>query len=188
VPGEDARPGGAVFLFGRPLVGVCAEVVLLGKLLTPLRFVALLASLAAACSNPSLVNDDDPFDDPFFHEGLGSGTSSLDEILREPAPSVGWLASDGFVQQRHARDGDDPQGGSGGGEDGVLLQAEGGGDASDPEGLYAGAEGDEEDVYGGRLPQRGQKSFYERAQEATLATMSVLVGAGMAALPFLVGT
>ena len=34
----------------------------------------------------------------------------------------------------------------------------------------------------------GEKSFSEKAQEATLATLSILVGAGMTALPFLLGT
>ena len=38
------------------------------------------------------------------------------------------------------------------------------------------------------MAARGGKSFYDKAQEATMATMSVLVGAGMAALPFLIGT
>lgn len=34
----------------------------------------------------------------------------------------------------------------------------------------------------------GEKSFSEKAQEASLATLSILVGAGMTALPFLIGT
>ena len=33
-----------------------------------------------------------------------------------------------------------------------------------------------------------EKTFAEKAQEASLATLSILVGAGMTALPFLVGT
>src|SRR5581483_6218992 len=33
-----------------------------------------------------------------------------------------------------------------------------------------------------------EKTFGEKAEEATLATMSVLIGAGMAALPYLLGT
>lgn len=36
-------------------------------------------------------------------------------------------------------------------------------------------------------PQREQ-TFSEKAQEASLATLSILVGAGMTALPFLIGT
>lgn len=165
-----------------------------GKHHSPLRVAALLAFLAVACSgNSSLVDPNDPFDDPFFREGW-DGTSSLDEILREPAPSVGWLARDGFVQQRPPSDADDPYAAGPDGEpraageagsDNVLLRAESGGstDGDDPADVYGGEYGDEEDVGG-----RNQKSFYERASEATLATMSVLVGAGMAALPFLIGT
>jgi len=160
---------------------------LLGKLFTPVRAVALLASLALACSSPALVNDDDPFDDPFFHDGLGSGTSSLDEILREPAPSVGWLAADGNVQQRPShrswRNGEPADAEAADGDDSVLLRAEGGGD--DPDVVYGADDRDDDAI---DVPRRGQKSFYEKAQEATMATMSVLVGAGMAALPFLIGT
>jgi hypothetical protein len=156
---------------------------LLGKLFRPVCWFGALALFALACSSsPALVNDDDPFDDPFFHDGLGSGTSSLDEILREPAPSVGWLAADGAVHQGSRRGQGGGSDGAGEQDDGVLLQAEGGGD--DPDAVY-GADGGEEDD---GVPRRGQKTFYEKAQEATMATMSVLVGAGMAALPFLIGT
>jgi len=35
---------------------------------------------------------------------------------------------------------------------------------------------------------QSEKSFSQKAQEATLATLSILVGAGMTALPFLIGT
>lgn len=35
---------------------------------------------------------------------------------------------------------------------------------------------------------RGEKTFGEKAQEASMATLSILVGAGMTALPFLLGT
>ncbi len=165
-----------------------------GKHHKSLRVAALLALLAFACSgNSSLVDPNDPFDDPFFREGW-DGTSSLDEILREPAPSVGWLARDGFVHQQPPSDADEPYGyaagaghddrATGEGGDNVLLEAESGGttEGEDPAEIY-GAYGEED--AGAR---RGQKSFYERASEATLATMSVLVGAGMAALPFLIGT
>jgi len=153
-----------------------------GKLLRPLLMVALLAF---ACSNnKSLLNEDDPFDDAFFSDGLSSGTSSLDEILRQPAPSVGHLAREGALPpSRSARERVNEKLGTGSSEEGVLLQAE---DNGDGEESYADAGSDEEDEDYARA--RGQKSFYERASEATLATMSVLVGAGMAALPFLIGT
>jgi hypothetical protein len=143
------------------------------------RRVIALALLAVACSNnKSFINEDDPFDDPFFNDGLGSGTRSLDEILREPSPSVGWLARDGATPPRSSRSGG---GGieSGPDEEGVLLEAEG--EATyDPEGR-----GDDDDE---ASASPNEKSFYDQASEATLATMSILVGAGMAALPFLIGT
>ncbi|MEW6271648.1 MAG: hypothetical protein AB1689_20385 [Thermodesulfobacteriota bacterium] len=147
--------------------------------------VLLAVLLVFACSsNKSLLNEEDPFDDPFFSEGLGSGTDSLDEILREPAPSVGWLAREGAQPPTSsARERAAAMSGSGSVDEGVLLQAEGGEEAA--EDVYTGG-GEEDDEAFARA--RGQKSFYERASEATLATMSVLVGAGMAALPFLVGT
>ncbi len=149
-----------------------------GKLV---RRVLVVALLAVACSsNKGFLNEDDPFDDPFFNDGLGSGTSSLDEILREPAPSVGWLAREGAVPpsaRTRAGGGQDVSAAPDG--EGVLLEAEGDGD---PSGVQGG-ELDED-----AQASRSQKSFYDQASEATLATMSVLVGAGMAALPFLIGT
>ncbi|HEY8518113.1 MAG TPA: hypothetical protein VIS07_21600 [Candidatus Binatia bacterium] len=149
---------------------------------------ALLAVLLVlACSGKrSLVNEDDPFDDPFFSDGLGGG-DSLDAFLREPAPSVGWLAREGAVpptrsaRERAAELAGEPLPAEGG----VLLEAEGG---ESGEGVYGDDPYGDEDDANARARARGEKSFYERASEATLATMSVLVGAGMAALPFLVGT
>lgn len=38
------------------------------------------------------------------------------------------------------------------------------------------------------FPRVGEKTFSEKAQEASMATLSILVGAGMTALPFLLGT
>jgi hypothetical protein len=156
-----------------------------GKWLVP---VVAVAVLAASCSgNKSMLNEKDPFNDPFFSDGLGSGTRSLDELMREPAPSVGWLAHDGAVQSRpqsHDRGGSDgldaaPDG------DSVLLQAENEGH----EVAHRAQSGDTgETGEDGELVESGQKSTYEQASEATMATMSVLFGLGMAALPFLIGT
>ena len=145
------------------------------------RRVVVLALLAVACSNnKGFLNEDDPFDDPFFNDGLGGGTSSLDEILREPAPSVGWLSSEGPVKSAsRTRAGGPNDVSAAPDEEGVLLEAEGEGDPA-----FAGGDELEEE----EMASRSQKSFYDRASEATLATMSVLVGAGMAALPFLIGT
>lgn len=146
------------------------------------RGVIALALLFVACSNnKSLINEDDPFDDPFFSDGLGNGTRSLDEILREPSPSVGWLAREGAVPpSRSSRSGGSGVT-SGPDEEGVLLEAENA-DGYPPPG--AGEDEQDEDS----LRASNEKSFYDQASEATLATMSILVGAGMAALPFLIGT
>jgi len=167
--------------------------------------VLVVATLVVACgcgSNKPLLNPKDPFDDPFFHDGMGSGTNSLDEIMREPAPSVGWLSSDGARPPHGDADDDAPDGsgatgsaGSPGAKaklnadgEGVLLEAEG-------DGSYVGQphhhhqvaptdEGDDgQDSTGG-----DEKSFSDKAEEASLATMSILMGLGMAALPFLIGT
>jgi hypothetical protein len=118
---------------------------------------------AAACSShgqDSFDNYDpaDPFNDPFFNSSFES--DSLDEFLSEPAPSVGWLSRDG-----------DQSGES------QLLR-----DHSDP--IWDDAQGEEgQDEIGPKT----EKTFAQKAQEATLATMSILVGAGMAALPYLIG-
>ena len=40
----------------------------------------------------------------------------------------------------------------------------------------------------GDFASPGEKTFSEKAQEASMATLSILVGAGMTALPFLLGT
>lgn len=142
------------------------------------RGVIVLALLVVSCSNQkSLINEDNPFDDPFFSDGLGNGTRSLDEILREPAPSVGWLAREGAVPPPYATERDGVASGPEG--EGVLLEAEG-------EGGYDASGDDELDREEMAAPN--EKSFYDQASEATLATMSILVGAGMAALPFLIGT
>ncbi len=105
--------------------------------------------------------EDDPFDDPFFEDGPAAG-DSLDDFLREPAPSVGWLSEDGS-QNPEAE----------------LLRSHG--DATWFEA---------DDAFGGDSDEKGSgeiddRPFGQQAQEAALATMSVLVGAGMAALPYL---
>ncbi len=53
--------------------------------------------------------------------------------------------------------------------------------------------GDHSDPFWDDEPGSGEfgskeKSFSEKAQEASMATLSILVGAGMTALPFLLGT
>lgn len=153
-----------------------------GKWLVPVVAVALLT---VSCSgNKSLLNEKDPFDDPFFSDGLGSGTRSLNELMREPAPNVGWLAHDGTVQSRpqaHGANGldDAPE------DDGVLLEAENEGhEVADR--ARSGETGQASED--GELVPSGEKSAYDQASEATMATMSVLFGLGMAALPFLIGT
>jgi hypothetical protein len=174
----------------------------LSKLTSTVLVVATLVVAVACGPSKPLLNPKDPFDDPFFHDGMGSGTNSLDEIMHEPAPSVGWLSHDG-ARPPHDRSDDDPGGGSGldgdpgsaGAEskldangEGVLLQAEGDGSyVGKPRTHHhqAAAEDDGEALEG---TGGDQKSFSEKAEEASLATMSILMGLGMAALPFLIGT
>lgn len=154
-----------------------------GKWLVP---VVAVAVLVASCSgSKSLLNEKDPFNDPFFSDGLGSGTRSLDEIMREPAPSVGWLGRDGNVQsappsRASARSvGSAPEGES------VLLEAENEGNTV-ADRTHGGEPGEMDED--GQMVPAGEKSTYDQASEATMATMSVLFGLGMAALPFLIGT
>jgi hypothetical protein len=124
--------------------------------------VALLAlilgaAFLVACSTQSSRRSSDPFDDPFFDSGFAAG-SGLDDFLAEPAPSVGWLSADGEKSPEER-----------------LIRLHG-----DP--IWDDMEQPESDL----LPAE-ERPFMEKAQEATLATLSVLVGAGMAALPFLIG-
>ena len=155
-----------------------------GKWLVP---VLAAAALVVACSgNKGFLNEKDPFDDPFFSDGLGNGTNALDEVMREPAPSVGWLARDGNVQavppssaQRGGAMTGAPEG------ENVLLEAEN--ESGAMAARTAGGDGEGEDEEGTMVPA-GEKSSYDQASEATMATMSVLFGLGMAALPFLIGT
>jgi hypothetical protein len=147
--------------------------------------VLAAAALVVACSgNKAFLNEKDPFDDPFFSDGLGSGTSALDEVMREPAPSVGWLARDGNVQAVPPSNAQRGGGFAGAPEDeNVLLEAE---NESGAVAARTGS-GEDESEEGAMVPA-GEKSTYDQASEATMATMSVLFGLGMAALPFLIGT
>ncbi len=99
---------------------------------------------------------DEAFDDPFFADGMAAG-DSLDEFLREPSPSVGWLSDDSPREF-----GGDPFGRPG----------------DEDESFFGDEDEDDTDA-------AGERPFAQQAQEAALATMSVLVGAGMAALPYL---
>ena len=74
-----------------------------------------------------------------------------------------------------------------------------GGSISDTEWLYGGDDAanaaltDHADPFWDPTPSDdtgpgGEKTFAEKAQEASLATLSILIGAGMTALPFLIGT
>lgn len=156
---------------------------MLGKWLVP---VVAVAVLAASCSgNKGFLNEKDPFNDPFFHDGIGDGTRALDEIMREPAPSVGWLGRDGNVQSRPpAHDSATSVSSAPDGES-VLLEAENAGNTA---ARHAQAAEPGEDGEEGQMEPAGEKSTYDQASEATMATMSVLFGLGMAALPFLIGT
>jgi len=115
------------------------------------------AAFLVACSAQSSRRSSDPFDDPFFESGF-AGESGMDDFLAEPAPNVGWLSRDGESSPEER-----------------LIRLHG-----DP--IWDEQEQPEADL----LPPE-ERPFAEKAQEATLATLSVLVGAGMAALPFLIG-
>lgn len=154
-----------------------------GKWLVP---VVAVAVLVASCSgNKGFLNEKDPFNDPFFSDGLGSGTRSLDEIMREPAPSVGWLGRDGNVQSRPPATDSGGSVSSAPDGDSVLLEAENEGNAAARH-AQTGEPGEQDED--GQMVPAGEKSTYDQASEATMATMSVLFGLGMAALPFLIGT
>ena len=117
----------------------------------------LVAAFLVACSAEKSRQSSDPFDDPFFSSGF-AGEAGLDSFLAEPAPSVGWLSADG-EQSPEDR----------------MIRVHG-----DP--IWGEHEQPESDF----IPNK-ERPFMEKAQEATMATMSVLVGVGMAALPFLLG-
>jgi len=136
------------------------------------------AALVAACSASSSKDfGPDPFKDPFFQEGMGS--SGVDEVLEHPAPSVGYLSNSDL----YANEGEEEmirreRRAAGAGE---VIEAEDRGELL--------GNGDDEDPGAPARPGSGrEKTFGEKAEEATLATMSVLIGAGMAALPYLLGT
>jgi len=148
---------------------------------------ALLLSCGASASKDD-YDSTDPLGDPFFADGFGG--SSLDEVLHQPAPSVGWLENESLYDRERTRpdEGEDEMLGhersaAGAGE---VVEAERRNDLRE-----RGEPVDDDDAgdEGARKPgSRKQKSFSQQAQEATLATMSVLIGAGMAALPYLLGT
>ncbi len=132
-------------------------------------FLAELAADDPFFSGTSPDGFGDAFDDPFFREGMAAG-DSLDEFLREPAPSVGWLSDD----SPRELEGGDPFGRPGD-EFANLFGDEDGDEDEDEDDDHAAADPNAAD----------ERPFAQQAQEAALATMSVLVGAGMAALPYL---
>jgi hypothetical protein len=144
-----------------------------------------VALLVAACSATKDFDDpSDPLGDHFFSRGMES--DSLDEVMHGQSPSVGWLANEDLYDQERVTESDGEnelvrreRAAAGAGE---VVEAE---RRSDP---WA-RDGDDSDASDpGRGISKREKTFGEKAQEATLATMSVLIGAGMAALPYLLGT
>ena len=175
---------------------------MLGKFVGAVLVVATLVVACGCGNNKPLLNPKDPFDDPFFHDGLGSGTSSLDEVMHGPAPSVGWLSNDG-ARPPHGDADDDAPGGSGttgapgspgtnaklnADGEGVLLEAEGDSSYVGQPHHHHQAAAPVDDPDGEEGNGGDEKSFSDKAEEASLATMSILMGLGMAALPFLIGT
>jgi hypothetical protein len=153
--------------------------------------VALAAALfVAACSAGKRDAANDPFGDPFFDEGSGSGTRWTDEVLHQRAPSVGWLDDKTRAPVDDLSDDPSPSGaGDGFGEAEALRRerssmGEGAGellgDADDPD--VAARDGSKPPA------NREEKPFSEKAEEAAISTLGILIGAGMTALPFLLGT
>lgn len=152
----------------------------------------LLATLVVASCSGAAKKDDPLTADPFFG-GDSTGSKSVNEVLNRRAPSVGWLA-----------DPDTPRSGAGSGagaawggaptrrepldEDAEadLLEREraalAGGDLVDADEPAGGEEKKQSPGSG------DEKSFSEKAQEATMSTLSILLGVGMTALPYLLGT
>ena len=121
--------------------------------------------VAYACSESAKKkhDPDDPFDDSFFHNEEWSSIED-DPFLKQGAPTVGSLI--GQDEDKEHADA----------ENRALEKA--GFTSSDPDDPDA----DSENPDAAKHP----KNFSERAQEATLSTMSILVGLGMAALPFVI--
>lgn len=130
----------------------------------------LTAGACSATRDQTIVDPDDPFSDPFFRED-DFGSASLDEYLKEPAPKVGRLS--GGPEDEHERQAAERE---------ALERA---GIERDPKLGESGPE-DSDQTLDSIKPKR-ERTFQEKAEEATLATMSVLVGIGMAALPYLIG-
>lgn len=151
--------------------------------------VALAAALfaAAACSANKRDAANDPFGDPFFDGGFGTRWS--DEVLHQRAPSVGWLndktrePSDDLADDpspSESREVDESEmlrreRSSMGWGSGELLGEEGDPDVAAPDGSKPKSNSQE-------------KPFSEKAEEAAVSTLGILIGAGMTALPFLLGT
>ena len=134
----------------------------LAPVLLMLALIAGYGGCAAEEKKHSANPWDDPFDDPFFREeGLSLNN---DEYLKQGAPSVGSLSpeEDEEVRLRAERQ--------------ALRDA-----GFTAHGRYQETNPDDEADSG--KPQ--EKSFSDKAEEASVATMSILVGLGMTALPFL---
>jgi hypothetical protein len=117
----------------------------------------LLAAAAIACASHSKTFDPERPFEDPFFANEHESGDSLDEIWNQPAPSVGSLAAEDA----------DP----------VLNP-----DHADP--IWGESETAGLGEAGAHV---GEKSFSDKAEEAAVATMSILFAAGMTALPYLVG-
>jgi hypothetical protein len=120
----------------------------------------LLVAYACSESAKKKHDPDDPFDDAYFHNDEWSSIED-DPFLKQGAPTVGSLIGP-EEDSEHAD-----------AERRALEEAGFASKDSDPDSQDADS-------------PKHEKKFSDRAQEATLATMSILVGLGMTALPFLV--
>lgn len=151
--------------------------------------VALALLAAAACSANKRDAANDPFGDPFFDDGFG--TRWTNEVLHQRAPSVGWLND----KTREPADdlADDPSPSEPGGlGEAEALRRERSRMGSGAGELLGEGEDPEVAAHDGEKPNSTtnpqEKPFSEKAEEAAISTLGILIGAGMTALPFLLGT
>ncbi|MFM8411594.1 MAG: hypothetical protein ACKOCT_15125 [Alphaproteobacteria bacterium] len=151
--------------------------------------VAIAAALlaGAACSAGKRDAANNPFGDPFFDGGFGTRWS--DEVLHQRAPSVGWLNDKTREPADDLRDDPSPSEPAGMDETEMLRRERSSMGSGSGELLGDSGDPDVAAHDGSKPPPNPQeKPFSEKAEEAAVSTLGILIGAGMTALPFLLGT
>jgi len=149
--------------------------------------IALALLAGAACSAGKRDAANDPFGDPFFDDGFG--TRWTNEVLHERAPSVGWLNDKTRPPSDDLADDPSP---SDGPSEAEMLRRERSSLGSGAGELLGDTREDDVAAHDGEKPNSTsnpqEKPFSEKAEEAAVSTLGILIGAGMTALPFLLGT